>query len=255
MWYSGCMIKESLRKNNLNTDLHIHALEDPNTGQDAPENIQYRHLIDIIGSAILKGLDIIGIVSRYSFHPGLLCQRIIKEKQYDLICLAGIEVESLEDVHVIIYNSSVIPKSGLPIEQICRIAHKNGGVVMAIQPSRRSVQKLNKLVGTSSAPEFIEIFNDITQGGYSKSFVDTSPDPKFELVMNSAARNSKDLDRSMMVSRIPRQFLIQKGILEADEGVDFIPPFLQKQKQIDNQIAQQQQQMQQQPIQQIQGVI
>jgi len=109
---------------------------------------------------------------------------------------------------------------------------------MAIQPSRRNVQHLNKIVGTTSSPDFIEIFNDITQGGYSKSFVDTSPDPAFQLLMNSAARNSKDLDDSMMVSRIPRKFLMQKGILKSDEGINFVPEYLQRQQQIDQQIQQ-----------------
>jgi len=239
-WYSQYMTKEALRKHSLNSDLHIHSLEDPNTQQDVVGDMQARHLTDIIGSAIIKGLDIIGIVSRYSFQPGLLCKQIIKDKNYDILCLAGVEVESAEDIHVIVYDSKVIPKSGLPIEQICRIAHKNGGVVMAIQPSRRNIQKLNKLVNTSSSPDFIEIFNDITQGGYSKSFVDTSPEPDFQLLMNSAARNARDLDKSMMVSRIPRKFLIEKGILKQEQGVDFKPGYLKQQDIIDQQMLQSQ---------------
>ena len=235
-WYSQHMMKLALRKSSLNTDLHIHALDDPNTGMNAPNDVQYRHLLDILGSAILKGLDIIGIVSRNSYNPGILCKQIIQEKGYDIICLAGVEVESLEDIHIIIYDSNVLPKPGISIEQICRIAHKNGGIVMAIQPSRRNVQKLNNLVNTNSAPDFIEIFNDITQGGYSKSFVDTSPHPDFQLMMNSAARNARDLDKSMMVSRISRKFLVEKGILTDDEGVNFTPGYLQRQEQIDQQI-------------------
>lgn len=228
-WYSQYMTKLALRKNSLNADLHIHSLENPNNGLDAPDEDQYRHLLDILGSAILKGLDIIGIVSRFSFRPGMICKQIIQEKNYDIVCLAGVEVVSEEDIHVVVYDSDVIPKSGLPIENICRIAHKHNGVVMAIQPSRRNIQKLNKLVNTSSAPDFIEIFNDITQGGYSKSFVDTSPDPGFQLTMNSAARNAKDLDTSMMLSRIPRKFLVSKGVLQPDQGTDFVPEYLQNQ--------------------------
>lgn len=225
------MTKIALRKHSLNADLHIHALEDPNTGGDAPDAIQERHLIDICGSAILKGLDIIGIVSRNSYMPGEICKRIIQNKNYDLVCLSGVEVESAEGLKVVVYNSKKIPQRGQPIDKICRVAHKNNGVVMAIQPSRRNVQKLNRLSEGTTAPDFIEIFNDITQGGYSKSFVDTSPDPQYQLLMNSAARNARDLDKSMMVSRIPRKILIKKGILLEDQGVDYQPSYIQK---IDN---------------------
>lgn len=222
------MKKIALRKHSLNSDLHIHALQDPNTGMDAPEEVQERHLIDICGSAILKGLDIIGIISRNSYMPGELCKKIIQEKNYDLVCLSGIETESAEGLQVIVYNSKKIPQKGQPIDKICRIAHKNGGVVMAIQPSRRNVQKLNRLSEGTTAPDFIEIFNDITQGGYSKSFVDTSPDPQYQLLMNSAARNARDLDKSMMMSRIPRKVLIKKGILDEEQGVNYQPSYLQR---------------------------
>jgi hypothetical protein len=222
------MTKIALRKHSLNADLHIHALEDPQTGMDMPPEVQERHLIDICGSAILKGLDIIGIVSRNSYEPGELCKKIIQEKNYDLVCLSGIEIKSAEGLQVIVYNSKKIPQPGQIIEKICRIAHKNGGVVMAIQPSRRNVQKLNKLTEGTTAPDFIEIFNDITQGGYSKSFVDTSPNPQYQLLMNSASRNARDLDKSIMMSRIPRRLLIKKGILSEDQGVNYQPSYLQK---------------------------
>ncbi len=224
------MVKEALRKNSLNVDLHIHALEDPITGMDAGYDLQYKHLLDILGSAILKGLDIIGIVSRYSYEPGNLCKQIIQEKKYDILCLSGFELKSSEGINIIAYESQKIPPTGLSIDKLCHFVHDNKGIVMAIQPSRRNVQKLNKIVGTKKAPDFIEIFNDITQGGYNKSFIDTSPHPDFQLVMNSAARNAKDLDMSMMVTRVPRKFLIKKGILKENEGVDFVPQYLDTQQ-------------------------
>lgn len=226
-WYSSYMNRTALRKHSLNVDLHIHALEDPNSGQDAVGDAQYRHLLDILGSAVLKGLDVIGIVSRHSFEPGNMCKQIITEKNYDMVALAGVEVETIEDMQIVVYDSKVLPQPDVSTEQICRLAHRNGGVVMAIQPSRRNIQRLNKFVGTNAAPDFIEIFNDVTQGGYSKSFVDTNPDPHFQLTMNSAARNAKDLDKSVMVSRIPRKFLVSIGAITEDEGTNFTPNFLQ----------------------------
>jgi len=227
-WFSQSMLKYALRKHSLNADLHIHALEDPSTGMDVDPALQARHLTDIIGSAILKGLDIIGIVSRNSMQPGYLAKQLIQQKNYDIFCLAGVEIHTQEGVHMVVFNSKRVPSSGLSIEQTCMITHRNGGIIMAIQPNRRNIQRLNKLVRTDSAPDFIEIFNDVTQGGYSKSFVDTSADPDFQLLMNSAARNAKDLDKSMIMTRVPRKFLVEKGVLQPEQGVGYKPPYLQQ---------------------------
>lgn len=220
-------IRLALRKHNLNADLHIHAYEDPNTGQEGDDVSQRTHLQSVCASAVLKGLDIIGIVSHTSFRPGIMCKQIINEKRYDLLCLAGVEVQTAEGTNLIVFDAQTVPRSGDPIENICQTAHSEGGVVMAIQPNKRNMQKMNKIAGQPTAPDFIEIFNDITKGGYSNAFIDIGPTPEFQLMMDSASRNASDLDKSMMMTRIPRQFMIDKGIITGDEGVDYVPPYLQ----------------------------
>jgi hypothetical protein len=228
MWYPR-MTREAIRKHALNADLHIHSLDDAQTGQDAAEEVQRPHLLDILGSAIVKGLDIVGIVSRNNFWPGQLAGQIAKERSYDITCLAGVEAKSAEGVHCIVYNATTVPTQGEPLTNICRRAHREGGIVMAIQPSRRNTQRMNHVAGSEAAPDMIEIFNDQTLGGYSKAFVDTGPDEAFLLVMNSAARNARDLDESKMMSKIPRKFLVERNILGDEEGVDYTPPYLRRQ--------------------------
>ena len=220
-------IRIALRKHNLNADLHIHSYEDPNTGQEADSITQRSHLQSVCASAVLKGLDIIGIISHYGFEPGNICKQIIQEKSYDLICLSGVEIISHEGLNLIVYDAVTVPSNDEGLETICQRAHSEGGVVMAIQPNKRNMQILNKIAGQPSAPDFIEIFNDITKGGYLNAFTDSSPSPEFQLLMNSASRNSSDVDKSIMMTRIPRNFLVEKGIIEEDTGVDYVPPYLQ----------------------------
>lgn len=226
MWYG--MHKFALRKHALNADLHVHALDDAQTGQDAPEEAQRPHLLDILGSAMLKGLDVVGIVSRNNYWPGMLAKQIAKEKSFDISCFAGVETESSEGIHCVVYEAKSLPVHGESLKAICRRAHSEGGVVMVIQPSRRNTQRMNHMAGSDDAPDFIEIFNDTTLGGYSKAFVDTGPAEDFLLLMNSAARNARDLDESKMMSKIPRKVLVDRGVLTEDEGVDYEPPYLRR---------------------------
>lgn len=222
------MERTALRKHALNADLHIHALDDAESGQDAPEEVQRPHLLDILGSAILKSLDVVGIVSRNGFWPGMLAKQIARERNYDITCLAGVEVKTAEGIHCVAYEGQTVPREGESLKAVCRRIHREGGVVMAIQPSRRNTQRMNHLAGSDDAPDFIEIFNDTTLGGYSKAFVDTGPADDFLLVMNSASRNARDLDESKMMSKIPRKVLVERGILSEDEGVGYEPPYLRR---------------------------
>lgn len=217
----------ALRKNDLNADLHIHTYEDPSTGQEGDVVTQRMHLQSVCASAILKGIDIIGIVSHTSFQPGLICRQIIQEKGYDLACLAGVEIATAEGMNMIVFNAQTVPWNGDGFENICQRAHAEGGSILAIQPNKSNMKKMNKIVGQPTAPDFIEIFNDITGGGYSNAFIDIGPAPGFQLLMNSASKNASDLDKSVMITKIPRKFLVDRGIVAEDEGIDYVPPYLQ----------------------------
>ena len=219
-------VRTALRKHNLTADFHIHSCEDPSTEQEVDARFQRPHLKSVCSSAIMKGLDLIGIVSRINYDPGIMCKQIIAESGYDLVCLAGVEVETQEGLNLVVYDARSIPQNGISFQDVCRQAHQEGGVTMAIQPNRRNMQKMNSIVGTPDAPDFIEIFNDVTKGGYSNAFVDFEPDPEFQLLMNSAARNASEIDNSVMMTSIPRKTLIELGIVSEETGTNYIPPYL-----------------------------
>lgn len=216
----------ALRKHNLNVDLHIHCMADPNTGQDGAPQMQGVYMKSICGAAVMKGLDVIGIVSKNSFQPGQICQQVAYQNQYDLAVLSGIEVKSAEGVPTIVYNAKTIPTEGEPLEEICQRAHSESGIVMVIQPSKRNMQRLNSIAGTPQAPDIIELYNDMAKDGYVHTFVDVEAAPEFQLMVNSAAKSPQELDKSVMMTRIPREFFVEKGVIGSEQGTDYVPPYL-----------------------------
>ena len=216
----------ALRKHNLNVDLHIHCMSDPSTGQDGAPQMQSVYMKSICGAAVMKGLDMIGVVSKVGFQPGQICQQVAYQNQYDLAVLSGVERKSAEGIPTIVYNAKTVPTDGEPIEQICQRAHSEGGLVMIIQPSKRNMQALNKVAGTPNAPDIIELYNDMAKGGYVHTFVDVEASPEFQLVVNSAAKSPQELDKSVMMTRIPREFFVDKGIIGSEQGADYVPPYL-----------------------------
>ena len=231
MWYSHATrrVVTALRKNDLVADLHVHALE-MDTGDglvEAPPEQQRGLLQDLIASAIVKGLDVIGIISHHSFIPGQIAQQIVAQKGYDIQVYAGKEANSLEKLDVVVYQAKTPPQDGEPFTTMCQRAHNEGGFVMAIQPTRRNAQRLNKVVGTPQAPDFVEIYNEATQGGYLKAFTDADLDSKYKIVMNSAAKTTRELEDSEMMSRIPRKMLVDLGVMKEDQGIDYVPSYLQ----------------------------
>jgi hypothetical protein len=146
-----------------------------------------------------------------------------------------VEISTAEGIHSVVYDAQTIPQNGEPIEQVCQRAHQEGGSVMVIQPSKRNMQHLNKIAGKPISPDFIEMFNDMGKSGYVNTFIDVEASPEYHLIVNSAAKNPMELDRSVMMTRIPRDFLTEKGVLVKDQGVNYTPPYLenvQRQQQV-----------------------
>lgn len=216
----------ALRKHNLNVDLHIHCMADTDSGQDGPPRLQAIYMKSICGAAVMKGLDVIGIVSKNSFDPGRVCQQIAAQNQYDLAVLSGVEVKSSEGVSTVVFNATTVPIEGEPLQAMCKRAHAEGGIVMVIQPSKHNMQKVNEVAGTPDAPDMIEIYNDMAKSGYVHAFSDINAAPEFQLVVNSAAKSPQELDASVMMTRIPRDYFVEKGIIQEEQGVDYVPPYL-----------------------------
>jgi hypothetical protein len=80
-------------------------------------------------------------------------------------------------------------------------------------------QALNKLQGSKFAPDGVEIFN-AKSGGYRDIDIDF---PRF---VNSGSTSAADLDDSNVFSLLPRKTAQEMGLIQGDQGVDYIPKYL-----------------------------
>ena len=112
-------------------------------------------------------------------------------------------------------------KQGLPFNVACDEAHKLGAYIVASNIKKRQVQMLNKLQGSTSAPDAVEIFNE-KLGGYRDLDID------FPKVISSGSTSANELEQSNVFTLLERKKAEEIGLLQKDEGVDFVPKYLQK---------------------------
>jgi hypothetical protein len=95
----------------------------------------------------------------------------------------------------------------------------NNGFVLATNVNSKLGQVLNKLQGSKFAPDGVEIFN-AKSGGYRDIDIDF---PRF---VNSGSTSAADLDDSNVFSLLPRKKAQEMGLIQGDQGVDYIPKYL-----------------------------
>ena len=81
-------------------DLHIHSALSPCADNDMTPN-------DIVGMALLNGLDIIAITDHNSFGNAQAVINVAKTGGNELIVLPGIELSTAEEVHVVCLFSDI----------------------------------------------------------------------------------------------------------------------------------------------------
>ena len=94
-----------------------------------------------------------------------------------------------------------------------------GGFIMATNVSKRQLQLLDKLQGSDSAPDAVEIFNS-KSGGYRDLNIDF---PKF---VSSGATSATDLEGTEVFTLLDRKSAEDMRLLAPNEGVDFVPKYL-----------------------------
>jgi len=84
-------------------DLHIHSALSPCADNDMTPN-------DIVGMALLNGLDLIAITDHNSFANSKAVMNVasVANKSKELIVLPGIEVSTVEEVHVLCLFSDIV---------------------------------------------------------------------------------------------------------------------------------------------------
>lgn len=217
LWYDTAKQVTALRKHVLRVDLHVHCGEatDFNNPNDLASTIK-----SIVSAAIVKGLDVIGIVSHAGPQIGIQAQQIVAQDGVDLFVIPAEEYYSTDKARLIIYKLQEQMPQNMAVEQAIEYAHKKGAWVMAINVSKRQLQKFNKIHGTVSAPDAVEIYN-AASGGYRDIHTN------YPTFISSAAKNSREMDTLNVYTLIDREEIEGMGLLPQEYGKDYIPQYLQ----------------------------
>lgn len=222
-WYKPDIIRTSLRKHQMRVDLRVYPGD---MTKIVNQNDQISALKSMLTSAIIKGLDMVGVVSPSSPAAGWEAARIAKESGLDIYVAAGEDYSCSDKFHIVVYNLKEPMHLNLDVDKAIKFAHDRGGWVMAVNVTKRQAQHLNKNKGTILAPDAIEIYNDVS-GGYMDVDVEY---PRF---VSSASDSPNALEKSKTYTLIHRRDMEATGLLPEGEGSDFIPQYLQKSEQAD----------------------
>jgi hypothetical protein len=217
-WYGLENIRISLRKHQMRVDLRVYPGD---MTKISNVNDQISSLKSMLTSAIIKGLDVVGIVSPNSPKAGWDASTIAKQSGLDIYVIAGEEYVCSDKFQLVVYNLKEPMHLNLDVDKAIKYAHDRGGWVMAINVTKRQAQHLNKNKDTILAPDAIEIYNDVS-GGYM------DVDVEFPRFVSSASDSPNALEKSRTYTLIHRKEMESTGLLPEGEGSQFIPQYLQK---------------------------
>lgn len=175
----------------------------------------------ILSSAIIKGLDMIGIVSRFGIEPGMIAKRQAESNRIDLKVVPGQDYTSAEGFHAVFYNIKQNIPQGLDIQQAILKAKEMGGKVLLYDVHKAHARAAASWQSTKYEPDFIEIYN-----ARSKAYKDLDID--YPRVISSAARSASELEKIPVYTEMSRKRLVDFGLLQEEEGENYIPGYLEK---------------------------
>ena len=173
----------------------------------------------ILTAAIIKGLDIIGILTANDPTVGWKAWQLAKTQQMDITVVPGFTYICQDGEELYIYKIRKKLSPRLPLSQACLEAHRLGGYVIASNVSKRQLQALEKLQGSENAPDAIEIYN-AKVGGYRDLGID------FPTFVSSGATSASDLEDSNVFTMIDRKKAEEIKLIAPEEGIDFEPKYL-----------------------------
>jgi hypothetical protein len=220
-WYGIARECVSLRKHVLRVDPCVFIDEETTFSN---KNVLDSTIKSILTAAIIKGLDVIGILTKNSPTVGWMAWDMAKKQQMDIAVLPGQTYLCTSKEELYIYKLRQPLKSGLDLPSACEAAHKLGGFVIATNLTKQKVLDIEKLQGSLFAPDAVEIYNE-KSGAYQDLDVDF---PKF---VSSASTSGNDLESSNAFTLVPRREAEKMGLLAPNEGVDFEPKYLKPKSQ------------------------
>ena len=208
----------ALRKTNLRVDLRVYA-SDPAITSDPSQSMG---MVDsLLHSAIMRGLDVIGVVSPDTPDVGWKAQALAKQKNLDLAVIPGEDYSTSDGMKLMVYLLKQPMPLNLDSEQAIEYAHSQRGFVMACNLSKRFAHKLEKFRGTPSAPDAIELYNAV-----SGAFHDIEIPQGYPLFITSGAVNPTKLEQMKTFTVIPRQDIEGMGLLGEGHGMEYTPSYL-----------------------------
>jgi hypothetical protein len=218
-WYQIAKECTALRKNVLRVDLCVFIDKEESFSN---EDYLKSTTKSILTSAIINGLDIIGILSPDTPNVGLLAKQMAIQQQMDIVVVPGQTYFCSGKEELYIYNLLKPMPKNLSIDKACGYVHDNNGFVLATNVNSKLGQTLNRLQGSKYAPDGVEIFN-AKSGGYRDIDIDF---PRF---VSSGAVSASDLENSNVFTLMQRKTAQEMGLVQGDEGVDFTPKYLNPQ--------------------------
>ena len=218
-WYHIAKECTAIRKNVLRVDLCVFVDK-----EEAFSNEDYLNstIKSILTSAIINGLDIVGILSPDTPNVGLRAKQMALDQQMDIVVVSGQTYKCTGKEELYIYNLQKPVPANLPIDKACGFVHDNNGFVLATNVNSKLGATLNKLQGSKFAPDGVEIFN-AKSGAYRDIDIDF---PRF---VNSGATSANDLDSNNVFTLMQRKTAEGFGFIQGDQGVDFTPKYLKPQ--------------------------
>jgi hypothetical protein len=220
-WYGIARECVSLRKHVLRVDPCVFIDEETTFSN---KNVLDSTIKSILTAAIIKGLDVIGVLTKNSPTVGWMAWEMAKKQQMDIAVLPGQTYICTSKEELYIYKLKQPLKPGFDLPRACEAAHKLGGFVIATNLTKQKVLDMDKLQGSLFAPDAVEIYNE-KAGAFQDLDVDF---PKF---VSSASTSGNDLESSNAFTLLPRREAEKMGLLAPNEGVDFEPKYLKPKSQ------------------------
>lgn len=216
-WYKIAKLNVALRKHVLRVDLCVFVDK-----ETAFSDVNYLNstIKSLLTASIVKGLDIVGILSEDSPNIGWKALKMAAENRQDIKVIPGQTYKCNGGELLYIYKlQEALPKN-LTIDKACSFAHERKGFVVAANITKRQAQNLEKLQGSIYAPDAVEIFNDKT-GGFKDLDID------YQKFISSGSTSANELEASKSFTLVERKKLADMGLLGEEEMVDYTPKYLQ----------------------------
>lgn len=215
-WYKTSKVCTALRKHVLRVDLCIF-IDD----EQAFTNVNFLNstIKSILTASIIKGLDIVGILTKDTPSIGWKAVQMAKAQQMDLVVVPGQTYICKDGESIYVYKLKKPLPPNMSLSQVCEYAHKQNGFVVMTNVKKRQVGELDKLQGSMYAPDAIEIFN-AKIGGYRDLNID------YPKIITSGATSATDLENTNVFTLLDRKTAEEMKLIAPEEGIDFIPKYL-----------------------------